>query len=169
LTNSRTIECIGGTMIELTATDGAPTHIIGSSVVRIRGVNDGEADEPSARTRIDWVSLAFVREEAADVAGKVAAELPSLACFALPNHAPVWVNGMGVIGPVRTVPSERVGGVKSAILLAGKRQYLSNTPEEVRAIIKAAGGSPLPVPAKNILSDLLETFSKTFSPVPVWD
>ncbi len=160
---------LGNGVIELTATDGKPTHIFVDAVVRIRGVNEGEASESSARTRIDWVELLFVREGPDVVADKVAAKRPSLACFALPNRAPVWADGKGVIGPVRTVKSERGDGVKSAIILAGKRQYLSNTPEEVRTIIRAAGGTPLPAPDEGFISDLVETFRKTFSPVPVWD
>lgn len=43
-------------------------------------------------------------------------------------------------GPHYVIPQHRTGGVRSAVIFASKRQLVSNTPEEVVEVIRAARG-----------------------------
>ena len=92
-------------MITLTADDGASFQITGDNVVRIRRITDGEAK--FARTRIDWVSLKFAREEPPAVASLVKAENSKLAQLASPDGSPIWFDCRLAKGPVGLIPMKR--------------------------------------------------------------
>jgi hypothetical protein len=159
-------------MITLTTPDGNPVNIDGSRVIRIRASIPDESTPPS-QTRIDWVNLQFVLESAASVAQQVGPENQHLAKLALPNGAPVWFDAKQAVGPIRIFPDEMHEGTRSGMLLANKKQFVSNTPEEVSAAIAAAGGSPLPIPATAgimaSVSSFVAKMRNAISPQEVWD
>ena len=158
-------------MIRLTAPDGTEARVDGARVIRIRSSYPSEAND-TARTRIDWVGLLFVREEAVAVAQQVSGEHPNLARLTLPNGDAVWFDAKRADGPIRLLPGEKDASTKSAILLAGKKQFVSNTPAEVSAAIAAAGGTPLPLPADGLLATLsgyLAKMKDSVSPIERWE
>src|SRR4051794_16537000 len=107
-------------MLTFTAPDDSEVRIDGARVVRIRRTIAGE--NVSARTRIDWVGMALTKEAAPDVAAAVSGEHRSLARLTLPDGSPIWFDAKKADGPVRTIPWERQGNIRSAILLAGRKQ-----------------------------------------------
>jgi hypothetical protein len=159
-------------MITFTAPDGNPVNIDGTRVIRIRASIPEESTPPS-QTRIDWVNLQFILESAASVAQQVGPENQHLAKLALPNGAPVWFDAKQAVGPIRIFPDEMHPGTRSGMLLANKKQFVSNTPEEVSAAIAAAGGSPLPIPATTgimaSVSGFVAKMRSAISPQEVWD
>ena len=56
----------------------------------------------------------------------------------------IWFNGKLAAGPIGLTPDLLDGVVRSAIRLMGYRQYVTETPQEVRTILRAAGGTVLP-------------------------
>ena len=156
-------------MIQLTTPDGVEARIDGARVLRLRASYADEG-ETLTRTRIDWVDILFVREEAGLVAQKVAAEHPNLARLALPDSSPVGLDAK------RRRPDPPPSGatlrpVKSAMLLGGKKQFLSSTPADVSAAIAAGGGNPLPIPADGVLATLsgyAARVKELASPAEVW-
>ncbi len=154
--------------IILKAPNGTEARILGSKVARIRA-SFPEENEPSANTRIDWVGLAFAQEDAKTVADLVKIKLASLAQLALPNGKPVWFNAKIVDGPIRTTRFERHDGVKSAMMLMGKKLYLSSTPEQVSAAINANGGTALPIPDEGLMGDIIGAIRGALTPTAQWD
>jgi hypothetical protein len=159
-------------MIAFTAPDGTPVNIDGARVIRIRASIPDESTPPS-QTRIDWVNLQFVLESPTSVAQQVGQENRHLAKLALPSGAPVWFDARQAIGPIRIFPDEMHEGTRSGMLLANKKQFVSNTPEEVSAAIAAAGGSPLPMPTtEGVMASVSSFVAKVrgaISPQEVWD
>jgi hypothetical protein len=132
-------------MISLTLSDGPKVELEARRVARIRHAipNDGD---PKAKTRIDWVEPMLVIELPEYVAEAVKAQLPTLAALTLVDGTPVWFNAETASGPLRLVPSQKVNGALSALLISGKRQYVANTHKEVAAAISEAGGSAIANP-----------------------
>jgi len=128
-------------MIKLTAPDGSAVEIDGRLVQRLRQTVSGENSQ--AKTRIDWVVISFVKEQVDQAARLVKAELPSLAVLTALEDRKVWFDGKQAIGPLPITPSQQNSGFKSSIKIMGYRQYVVETPAEVRAVIRAAGGTPL--------------------------
>src|SRR5437764_4356771 len=112
-------------MISLTAPDGKPVQIEGTRVIRIRAAIPDEG-LPISNTRIDWINIEFVQEAAAAAAHQVGLENRNLAQLALPNGQPVWFDARQAAGPIRIFPDEMHGGTRSGILLANKKQFVSN-------------------------------------------
>jgi hypothetical protein len=139
-------------MITLTADDGASFEIDGESVMRIRRTVSGEAN--IAKTRLDWVTLKFAREEPAAVANLVQAENPKLAQLPSPDGSPIWFDCRLAKGPVWFDRNGAKPLTKSAFELANKIQYVSASPEEVQTTLKNFGGTPLPIPTTNLLMSL---------------
>ena len=131
-------------MITLTKPDGAPVDIDGTLVFRARRAIAGERKEEKARTRIDWVDMQLVREPIDDVAPLIRAELPTFTVVTSRDGSPIWFDGREAVGPFPLTPSQDEGIVRSAIKLMGYRQYVTETPDEVRTILGAAGGTVLP-------------------------
>jgi hypothetical protein len=159
-------------MLVFTAPDGSEARIDGSRVIRIRATYNNESNL-RASTRIDWVNFVFVKEDAGVVVQKVKTEHHHIAQLMAPNGAPIWFDATKADGPVRTTRFERHDGVQSAMNLAGKKQYLSSTPAEVSAAIRAAGGTPLPIPTEGFLEAIAGFFNQlrrgTQSENDAWD
>jgi hypothetical protein len=159
-------------MVDFTIQDGTKVDIDAERVIRIRRTNS--ADEAgSTKTRIDWVEFVFVMEAAEDVAKAVATTHPNLAKLAHADGSPVWFNATKADGPVRITAWEKHDNVQSAIILLGKRLYLSSTPEEVQDVIRAAGGRPLPIPPKpeenSAFTTVTDWFQTKLNPQETWD
>lgn len=132
-------------MIRLTALDGQEIVIETGRIVRIRRTLAGEsvAENRGAHTRIDWVETSLVCEPLDHVVALVKAELPSLAAVTAPDGTRIWFDALRVVGPVALAPKDMVGGARSTIELGGHTQRLFETADQVRAIIRDAGGQPL--------------------------
>lgn len=131
-------------MITLTAPNGEQINIAGSLVKRARRAIAGESLREGARTRIDWVEMLLVREPIEMVAAAVQAELATFTRVTSRDGSKIWFNGRLATGPLILTPSQKDGIVKSAIKLLNYRQYVVETPAEVRAILEESGGEVLP-------------------------
>ena len=61
-------------------------------------------------------------------------------------------------------------GIQSAVMLAGRKLYVSSNPQQVSDAIASAGGSPLPLPAASgALEDLMGRVRNWISPQSVWE
>jgi hypothetical protein len=128
-------------MIKLSASDGSEASIDGKFVQRIRQTVSGE--DPDAQTRIDWAIMSLVKESPDQVARLVKEELPSLAALTALEGRRVWFNAKLAVGPLPVTPTQKKSGFRSSIKIMGYRQYVIETPDEVRAVISAAGGTPV--------------------------
>src|SRR5262245_28497663 len=130
---------MGEPVIELTAPDGSRITIDGKLVQRLRETfSGGNAD---ANTRVDWAIMSLVQEPIEEAVSLVKAELPSLAVLSALNGRKVWFNAKQAVGPLPITRSQIDSGFKSSIKIMGYRQYVTETPNEVRAVITAAGGT----------------------------
>ncbi|MGD9879183.1 MAG: hypothetical protein AB7F22_14410 [Reyranella sp.] len=137
-------------MIRLTALDGQEIAIDAALIVRIRRTlaDESAAGNRGAQTRIDWARLdgqgvSLVREALDQVIALVKPALPSLTVATAPDGTKIWFDALRVIGPVALPPRDMVGGARSTIELGGHTQRLFETAEQVRVIIRDAGGQPL--------------------------
>jgi len=129
-------------MITLTAPDGSKVNIDGKRVVRARRTVSGESD--NAKTRIDWAMTNFVLEPIDAVAPKVQAELDSFTCLTSRDGSKIWFNARNVVGPIKLTQGQLDGVVKSSIKLMNMQIQVTEDDAQVRAIITAAHGDPLP-------------------------
>ena len=129
-------------MIALTAPDGSSVKIDGKRVVRARRTVSGESS--NALTRIDWVTKNLVQEPIDTVAPLIRKELNSFTSLTSRDGSKIWFDAKQVEGPLPLTPSQRDGVVKSSIKLMGHRQYVTEDANEVRSVLKKAGGDPLP-------------------------
>jgi hypothetical protein len=153
--SSNDVEELGDGMFEVTWPDGRKAQINGTSVVRIRRSVAGEG----GNTRIDLQGVRYqlVTETPDEIAKLTKAELPTLASIHSLDTNSVWFNAKSVIGPVYITPFEREGtAIRSALLIfAPKKQYTLETAAQVADIIRAAGGTPEPLPPED---GLMATF-----------
>ena len=131
-------------MIALTTRDGGTVNVSGHLVKRARRAIDGEDLKGGVRTRIDWVEMLLVREPIEEVAIAVQRELPTFTCVTSRDGSKIWFNGKLAAGPLALTPGQDYGVVRSAIKLLGYRQFVTETPDEVRAILSLSGGEVLP-------------------------
>ncbi len=129
-------------MINLTAPDGSDIAIDGTLVVRARRTVEGES--PNAKTRIDWVDIQFVKEDIAVVAPRVEAVLKTFTSLTSRDGSKIWFNGKAATGPFAIPSSENDGVVHSSIQLMNHSQLVTETPDQVRAVLAANGGTVLP-------------------------
>jgi hypothetical protein len=129
--------------ITLTLPDGSAVNLSPKTIIRIRRTITPE-DQTGAKTRIDWIQI--VREAPADVAALVEG-YSSIGKLIMPEGSPLWFNAAVAQGPMPLPADLFTKGVRSAILLGDKMQYLASTPEEVRAELADKGGNALPIPA----------------------
>jgi hypothetical protein len=129
-------------MITLTAPDGSKVTIDGKLVVRARRTVSGE--NSAGGTRIDWPDMQLVKEPIDHVGPLIKAELATFTSVTSRDGSRIWFDGKIAAGPVRLTPNQLDGIVKSAIKLMGYRQYVIETPDQVRAILSTAGGTVLP-------------------------
>jgi hypothetical protein len=130
-------------MIRLTALDDSQLSIDGTLVVRARRTVAGEDDTGRAKTRIDWAIMSLVKETIDQVAPLVKSELPSFTALTSQDGSKIWFNAKQAVGPLPITPSQQTGGVRSSVKLMGARLFVTETPEEVRAVLSAAGGTPI--------------------------
>lgn len=129
-------------MITLTAPDGSSVKIEGKRVVRARRTVSGESS--NASTRIDWAIMNLVQEPIDRVAPLIRKELKSFTSLTSRDGSKIWFDAKQAVGPLPLTPSQSDGVVKSSIKLMSYRQYVTETPEEVRSILAKAGGDPIP-------------------------
>lgn len=129
-------------MIKLTAPDGSTVRIDGKRVVRARRTVSGESS--NAATRVDWEMMNLVQETIDEVAPKICAEQESFTALTSRDGSKIWFDAKKAVGPIELTPSQADGTVKSSIRIMGYRQFVTEAPAKVRAILKKAGGDPLP-------------------------
>jgi hypothetical protein len=127
-------------MIKLTAPNGSKVKVNGILVERVRKALYGE--NAAAQTRV-WEVVSLVKEAVEQVVPLVKAELPSLAALTALEGKKVWFNAKKAIGPLPITRAQENYGYKSSIKIMRYRQYVIETPDEVRTVINAAGGTPL--------------------------
>jgi hypothetical protein len=132
-------------LITLTAPDDSQVTIDGRLVARARRTVSGEhgGENGDAKTRVDWAIMSLVKEPLDDVAARVKTELPSFTAITSRDGSRIWFNAKAAVGPLPITASQRTGGVKSSIKIMNYRQYVTETPAEVRQVLADAGGTPL--------------------------
>ena len=165
-----TSETTPRSFVKLTLPDGSEGRLPPNTVIRIRKTISTE-NKNGAKARIDWLQMMLVREPPAEVAARVEGSLASLAKLVLPDGSPVWFNAGAAQGPMPLPPESLRNGVRSGMILGDKLQYLSSTPEEVRAELLAKGGDALPLPAAfDSLPPPEQAIAKSrIAPMKVWD
>lgn len=128
-------------MIELTAPNNSKTLVDGRRVHRIRASLPSEG--PQVRTRIEWTVLSLVKESLDEVVPLVQAVLPSLTALTGLDNAKIWFDARLAVGPLPVIPQYRESGFNASIAIGALTQYVVETPDQVRAIISSAGGTPL--------------------------
>ena len=113
----------------------------------------------------------LVREPPAAVATLVQGNLASLGKLLLPDGSPVWFNAAAAQGAMPLPPDMLQSGVRSAMMLGNKLQYLASRPEEVRDELLAKGGDALPIPAAfESLPPREQAMARSrVAPMKVWD
>ena len=87
--------------------------------------------------------MSLVKEPIDQVAGLIRALVPSLTALTGGNRITIWFDAKQAVGPLPLTPSQKADWVNSAIKIMSYRQYVAETPNQVRAVIAAAGGRPL--------------------------
>lgn len=145
-------------MPSFTAPNGSAVDITGPNVVRIRDAYPEESTETNAKCRLNHPGVQFVTEASRAVVPAVKSENTHIGQLTLPNDKPVWFNGTVSRGPVRLV-SGHPPKAQSALYVTDKIQYVTETPEAVRAAVAAAGGNALPIPTEGFFATRLRTYS----------
>jgi hypothetical protein len=127
-------------MVKFTAPDDSKVDVDPLRVIRIRAAIYGE--NAAAKTRIDWITLSLVKEAVDDVVPLIKAGLPSLAVLSGSDGRKIWFDAKQAVGPIEITPTQKKYGFNSSIKIMGYRQYVRETPDEVRSVLRAAGGSP---------------------------
>jgi hypothetical protein len=128
-------------MAQFTAPDGSKVTVDPSRVIRIRQTVYGESTD--AKTRIDWAVMSLVTEPLDDVVRLIKAKLTSPAALSTLDGRKIWFEAKQAVGPLLVTPTQKNSGFNSSIKIMGYRQYLTETPDEVRFVIKNAGGAPV--------------------------
>lgn len=129
--------------ITLTLPDGSKTTLLTGTIRRIRRAIAPETQN-GARTRIDWLQLALVREAPEEVAELVGQSVAALAKLRMPEGSPIWFNAGIAQGPMPLTREQLKNGVRSGIILGDSLQFLGSAPEEVRQELTDKGGNALP-------------------------
>jgi hypothetical protein len=132
-------------MIRLTAPNGASVAIDGKLVLRVRRTVASESggEFRNAKTRIDWAVMQLVNEAPDEVAALIKAELPSLTALTSRDGSRIWFNAKQAVGPLPVTPTQIADGANSCVKIVNHWQFVMEMPEEVRAVIAAAGGTPV--------------------------
>jgi hypothetical protein len=131
-------------VFRITSPEGILTDVDGRLVVRARRAISGEQLSEGARTRIDWHQMNLAQEPLDHVVAAVRAELATFVAVTSSDGSKIWINAAKATGPVPLTPSQMQGGVRSSLKIMGYRQFVTETPDEIRAIITAANGVALP-------------------------
>lgn len=92
---------------------------------------------------MDWEITQLVTEPIDIAAAAIKAELSSFTCLTTSDGSKIWFDAKKATGPLPISPSQKQGGVRSSIKIMGYRQYVAETPTEVRTVISNAGGTPV--------------------------
>ncbi|WGD51219.1 hypothetical protein QA641_37980 [Bradyrhizobium sp. CB1650] len=114
-------------------------------VIRARRTISGErgGDNGEAKTRIDWADTQLVLEPIDEVAPIIKAALPSFTCLTTTDGSKIWFDALKASGPLPVTAGQKQNGIRSSIKLMGYRQFVTETPQEVRAVLQQAGGAPV--------------------------
>ncbi|MDP9592095.1 UNVERIFIED_ORG: hypothetical protein J2W19_004677 [Shinella zoogloeoides] len=150
-------------MFNVTPVASKPFSVDEADVLRIQHAITGIM-QPGSNARIDAKVTLDVVDDPKTIADKVnAAVKPPLGVLTLPNGNPVWFSGPATQGPIWIPQGEIDAKTKSAVLIAGKRLFVRNSPEDVARIVKEAGGYVLPI--KTLWNDL-DAAMKSVVPEP---
>jgi hypothetical protein len=127
-------------MAKFTAPDGSQVVVDEARVIRIRQTVAGE----EGKTRIDWTMLSLVKEPLDEVVPIISAKLGSLTALTGLADKKVWFDAKPAVGPLPITDGQRSSGFNSSFKIMNYLQYVVETPDQVRAVIKAAGGAPVP-------------------------
>ena len=132
-------------MISLTSQDGSTITIDPSLVVRARRAVEGEfgEDTPDVKTRIDWALTSYVREPIDRVASLIRAELASFTFLTSRDGSKIWFDARQAVGPLPVTPTQAADGTKSLVKVRDFREFVIESPDDVRSVIRAGGGTPL--------------------------
>lgn len=161
-------------MIELTLADGPKDFLDPSKAVRMVRALEAHGHK-NAKTTIHRPEVMLVTEPLDFVAGKVREAVgKKWTKLTLKDGKDVWFNVNLADGPIRLVGFEPEGGIRSAIILNGKKQLVRETPQEVAVVFKEAEKEPRPIPPDppgNIFSKSLDFVLKPFTSAqpPLWE
>lgn len=143
---------------------------------RVRHITRSEKDEShgSAETRIDYTQPLYVTNKPGAVMKLVLADAGEAGLFGkltMQDGEPVWFRGpSNAIGPVPITKGVKAAGINSALKLAGKIQFVRETPDQVATVIEAAKGTVVLDLGPQIESGIeAQTFESTLSDDSVWD
>ena len=131
-------------MLTLTAKDGSKVTVDPRLVKRVRRTVAGEDDSGMAKTRIDWVQMQLVREDAGVVAEAVRATLTTFTSLTSRDSSRIWFDGRLAEGPFSLNSIDNDGVVRSAVRLMNQKLLVTESPDQVRVILAASGGKVLP-------------------------
>jgi hypothetical protein len=126
-------------MATFTAPDGSKVVVDETRVLRIRHTISDEA----GKTRIDWAMMSLVKEPIDAVAPIIRAKLPSLTSLTDLAGKKVWFDAKQAVGPLPITDSQRTSGFNSSFKIMSYLQYVVETPDQVRQVIKDASGNPV--------------------------
>lgn len=151
--------------------DGVSVQIAEKQVTRIRQsvASLGEA----GNSRIDGPHYPFYLDHPADVAAAVKEQIASFISLRQPAGQPVWFDGAKAEGPLfvnsydsRPTPG---GQARSAVKIAGKLQYVNDTPEAVFAAIQGQGGAAIPPIRTGNAAGALSGEAEPEETLEIWD
>ncbi|WP_161855542.1 hypothetical protein [Bradyrhizobium sp. CCBAU 051011] len=87
--------------------------------------------------------MQLVLEPIDRVASLVKTGLSPFTSLTTMDGSKIWFDALGAVGPLPITAGQRKSGGKSSIKIMGYRQYVTETPAEVRQVISDAGGSPV--------------------------
>jgi hypothetical protein len=85
--------------------------------------------------------MSLVKESIEEVAARVQTELPSFTALTTKDGSRIWFDARQAVGPLPITAGQRKRGANSSIKIMGYRQYVTETAEQVRAALTAAGGA----------------------------
>lgn len=154
-------------MFNLTLFSGQNVAVDGKKVVRLRpGLL--HYDPPGTNSQVNWSTTSNVRDTTASVASLVQAEQgPSFTSLHSPEFGEVWFDAKKATGPLYVAPVDRWKGVQSSLEVGGKRQYVTETPQEVYNLIQHCGGTTVPI--VDITSTFVPDDQLAIPEMEVWD
>ena len=157
-------------MITLSRFDGVTVEVKAGNIVRIR---QAEPDlKERGNSRVDGLITPFYDDAPSSIADRVQIEVASFISLNQPSGKPVWFDAAKASGPVFVSSVNHLpmpsGQTRSALLIGGSIQYVSDTPEDVFDAIKKHGGHAEP-PVMNTLGHDPEKAGRLQNATPVWD
>jgi hypothetical protein len=126
-------------MAKFTTPDGSKVAIDEARVIRVRNAITTE----QGKTRIDWAMMTLVEEPIEEVVPIIRAKLDSLTALSDLANKKVWFDAKKAVGPLPITDIQRNSGFSSSFKM-NYVQYVVETPDQVRDVIKTAGGDPVP-------------------------